>query len=382
MKKVLIATTVSGFVPQFEMNNVRILQSMGYEVHYASNFKNIIYGKDNHRLDGTEIVRHQIDFVRSPFAVRSNIKAYRQLKALFLREDFQLLHCHTPVAGVLARLAAAPYRKKGLKSIYTAHGFHFYKGAPLYHWLLFYPVERLLARVTDVIITINQEDFKCATCFCRRIKNKVEHIPGVGVAVGKNKKTSDSEETAEEIKNRFGVSTEDILLVSAGELNTNKNQEVILRAISKCNKRICCILLGEGSNREYLEGLIKDMNLENKVFMPGYQDNVQNFLRAADVFILASRREGLPCSIMEAMVAGLPVIASDTRGNRELIVQGRGGYLFRSDSWKELLDILNNLNKGDFAALGQYNKKSILHYSCENVNEKMRRIYTEVSDDF
>lgn len=382
MKKVLIATTVSGFVPQFEMNNVRILQSMGYEVHYASNFKNIIYGKDNHRLDGTGIVRHQIDFVRSPFAFCSNIKAYRQLRKLFLEEDFQLLHCHTPVAGVLARLAAVPFRKRGLKSIYTAHGFHFYKGAPLYHWLLFYPVERLLARVTDVIITINQEDFDCATYFCRHKKNKVEHIPGVGVIIGKSMETSDSAENVHEIRKRFGISPEDILLVSAGELNTNKNQEVILRAISKCNKKIYCILLGEGSNREYLEGLIKDMNLENKVFMPGYQDNVQSFLRAADVFVLASRREGLPCSIMEAMAAGLPVIASDTRGNRELIVHGRGGYLFRPDSWKALLDILNNINEGEFMAFGQYNKKSILRYSCENVDERMRKIYTEVSGNF
>ena len=140
MKKVLLVTHVSGFVPQFEMNNVRSLQKLGYEVHYATNYNNVSYGTDNHRLDNTGIVRHQVDFARSPFDIKAHKIACRQLKDLMEAEEFSLLHCHTPVGAALARIVACKYRKKGLKVIYTAHGFHFYKGAPLKYWLMFYPV--------------------------------------------------------------------------------------------------------------------------------------------------------------------------------------------------------------------------------------------------
>ena len=159
MKKALIVTHVSGFVPQFEMNNVKLLQELGYEVHYASNFNNVSYGTDNSRLEGTGIVCHQVDFARSPFEFRNNRSAYRQLKQVMREQHFELVHCHTPVGGVYARLAARKHRKNGTRVIYTAHGFHFYKGAPLKFWLVAYPMEWLLAHVTDTLITINEEDF-------------------------------------------------------------------------------------------------------------------------------------------------------------------------------------------------------------------------------
>ena len=124
VKKALLVTRVSGFIPQHEMNNVKILQEMGYEVHYASNFHTPSYGTDNHRLDGTGIVRHPIDFVRSPFDKR-NFQVYRQMVELMRREDFSLVHCHTPMGGVMARLAAHATGTGPV--IYTAHGFHFFK---------------------------------------------------------------------------------------------------------------------------------------------------------------------------------------------------------------------------------------------------------------
>ena len=125
LRKALLVTHVSGFVPQFEMNNVRILQELGYEVHYASNFHTPSYGTDNHRLDGTGIIRHQIDFVRSPFSAK-NCLVYRQMCDLMKREHFSLVHCHTPMGGVMARLAAHVTGTGPV--IYTAHGFHFLRG--------------------------------------------------------------------------------------------------------------------------------------------------------------------------------------------------------------------------------------------------------------
>lgn len=145
MKKALLVTTVSGFIPQFEMNNVRILQNMGYEVHYASNYHMPSYGKDNHRLDGTGIVRHQVDFVRSPYSLQ-NITVFKQLKSIMEEERFQLVHCHTPMGDMTRSVAHATGTKP---VIYTAHGFHFFKGASLINWMCYYPMERWLSRYTD-----------------------------------------------------------------------------------------------------------------------------------------------------------------------------------------------------------------------------------------
>ena len=240
MKKVLIATHVSGFVPQFEMNHVRILQSLGYEVHYASNFNNIGYGNDNSRLDGTGIVCHQVDFSRSPFDWKQHKVALRQLNELFQRESFSLLHCHTPVGSVLSRMAAMSYRKRGLKVIYTAHGFHFYKGAPLKYWILFYPVERILAGITDVLITINEEDFERAKKFCRHKKTKVEHIPGVGIDTaywrGEDLQPSEREEIRERIRKELHIKAEETALLSVGELIPRKNHEEVIRALAEKKK--------------------------------------------------------------------------------------------------------------------------------------------------
>ena len=175
-KKALLVTTVSGFVPQFEMNNVRTLQSMGFEVHYAANYNTPSYGTDNHRLDHTGIVRHQIDFVRSPYKPE-NLRVYRQLKKLMTEQRFQLVHCHTPMGGVMARLAAHATGTGPV--IYTAHGFHFFTGAPMKNWLLYYPMERFLSRFTAQQICINREDYQRAV---RQFHAKyVDYIPGVGV---------------------------------------------------------------------------------------------------------------------------------------------------------------------------------------------------------
>lgn len=127
LKKALLVTRVSGFIPQHEMNNVKILQKMGYEIHYATDLNTVVYGKDNSRLDNTGIITHQIDFVRSPFSGEVK-RSYMQLKQLMLSEDFDLIHCHMPMSGVIARLVAQKVRSESgriVPVLYTAHGFHF-----------------------------------------------------------------------------------------------------------------------------------------------------------------------------------------------------------------------------------------------------------------
>lgn len=362
MKKVLIATTVSGFVPQFEMNNVRILQEMGYEVHYASNFHNVSYGTDNHRLEGTGIILHQIDFARSPFQWKENKKAYEQLKQLLKQYSFSLIHCHTPVGSVLTRLVAKPYRKKGTKVIYTAHGFHFYKGAPLQYWLLFYPIERWLANDTDVLITMNEEDFQRAKKFCKRKHTKVEHIFGVGIDVsywsGENLTKEEREKIRKQKREELYILKESTMILSVGELIPRKNHEAVIRALAKekqkGNYNFVYVICGQGVLKEELLYLTKQCDLSDQVLFLGYREDIRELLYASDMFVFPSKQEGMPMALMEAIAAGVPAKASDIRGNREL--------LRLQEEKKENIDALDCLDSS-------------------TIEKKMREIYQRILHD-
>ena len=281
MKKALLVTHVSGFVPQFEMGNVKILQDMGYEVHYASNYRNPSYGDDNRRLDGTGIIRHQVDFERSPYSLK-NVTAYRQLKRVMEEERFELVHCHTPMGGVLARLAAHATNTGPV--IYTAHGFHFYKGAPVLNWLIYYPVERWLSRYTDVQITINHEDFVRA----KRFKaGRVVRIHGVGIDLN-----SGNGCTRETKREELGIRPEEVLLLTAGELNKNKNQQMVLNALGKLRGKtktpFVYAACGRGECLEELQKKTTELNLESRVHFLGYRQDFQEILKTADILLRRS----------------------------------------------------------------------------------------------
>lgn len=373
-KKMLIVTTVSGFVPQFEMNNVKILQKMGYEVHYAANYTMPVYDKDNHRLDHTNIIRHQIDFVRSPFRLQ-NIKAYIQLKKLMEKQQFDFVHCHTPMGGVIARIAAK--RTKMSPVIYTAHGFHFYKGAPLFNWLLFYPIEYILANFTDILITINKEDYKRAKTFHVRKGGKVLFINGIGlpplkqIVIDSNLK-----------REKLGISKDNFVLVSIGELTKRKNHKVVIKALSKLkDKNICYIICGSGELEKELKDIIKEYHLERQVIMLGYRTDIQEILIASDCFIFPSKQEGLSVALMEAMQVGLPVICSNIRGNIDLIHEGKGGYLVEPNNEMEYAKAIKNIQNSNRKKMSQYNLERIKKFEIEKVEKVMKKVYKKIEEE-
>ncbi len=379
MKKVLIVTTVSGFVPQFEMNNVRILQEMGYEVHYASNFQNVSYGMDNHRLDGTGVVRHQVDFVRSPFDMKSNGKAYEQLKKVMKEHFFILVHCHTPVGAVVARLVARTYRKQGTKVIYTAHGFHFYKGAPLKFWLVSYPMEWWLAYYTDVLITINEEDFQNAKKLPVGKNGTVYKIDSVGIEL----KTYQSiVVTKEEKRKELGIPNHAFVVISVGELNWNKNHAVVVEAIGKLkNDNIYYLICGEGIEKIPLEEQAKRLGIEKQVLLTGFRDDIPEILKTADVMAFPSLREGLGLVAIEAMASGVPVIASDNRGTREYMRDGWNGYVVSKNTAEEVakaIQMVYQLPKKEYEMMQQNCLETAKRFSSVQVNKVMRQIYEEL----
>lgn len=400
-KKALLITRVSGFIPQHEMNNVKILQEMGYEIHYATDLNHVVYGKDNRRLEGTGIITHQIDFVKSPFSPGVR-KSYRQLKELMLKGKFDLIHCHMPMSAVVGRMAAQHvYRKTGRKVpvLYTAHGLHFYTGAPLRNWL-YYPAERFLARYTDRLILINQEDYQRGKKF--PIRGKVEYVPGIGARIP----ARGAEEQAEEkdnipaekteklvLRERYEISEDTGILLSVGELSARKNNRLMVEAMAELKDLdLVYVICGTGEEESYLKQRVRELNLEKKVIFAGYVNDVMSVMSQVDCFVLPSFQEGLPAAVMEAMVAGLPVIASKIRGVTDLIEHGKGGYLvqgFDATDYAVKVRRMFTEKQGENAVprpkrrkqMGEWNRERIKLFSLDVVEKRMREIYTSITNN-
>lgn len=343
-KRALIVATIAPFIEHFETNNIHILQSYGYDVFVATNFKEY---EDRHKmlLENANVPldhQFQVDFSRSPFT-KDVLIAYKQLKQIAFKYKFTLIHCHTPVGGVLARLVAKNYNRtidrhlkekksvpEKIKVIYTAHGFHFFDGAPKINWILFYPVEKYLSHFTDVLITINKEDYNRASN--KFYAKKTVYVPGVGVDVKKFARVADSIDR-EQKRQELGVKKNDILLLSIGELNENKHHSVVIKALSLLQKNdkvndnhIVYFIAGSGDKKDELEKLATDEGVDLRLL--GYRNDVSELLAASDLYILPSIREGLNVSLMEAMASGTPCLCANIRGNVDLVESGKGGELF------------------------------------------------------
>lgn len=367
-KKVLFtATVVKTHINVFHLPYLKWFKENGYEVHVAAknDFVNepcIIPYCDKY---------YDINFARSPFS-KVNINAYKKLKEIITFNNYDIIHCHTPVAGVLTRLAAR--NNKHITVIYTAHGFHFFKGAPLINWLIYYPVERFCARYTDKLITINNEDYERAKQFKLRNNGKVYYVPGVGIDLNK---IQNVKVDVREKKKELGIPQNIPVILSVGELIKRKNHETVLNALSKLkDKEFIYLICGRGILSEHLKSKTKELGISDKVKFLGFRKDVAEICKVSDLFIFPSYQEGLPVSLLEAMAAGLPVIASNVRGNRDLISREN---LFEPDDVdtlvklikKHLDNIENNVaNKVDYTNLEQYSLQNVLKQMAEIYQEK------------
>lgn len=309
---------------------------------------------------------------RSPFSP-GNLKAVQQIKALAAEGKYDIVHCHTPIAAACTRLACRTLRKKGLKVIYTAHGFHFYKGAPLQNWLIFYTIEKLCARWTDVLVTINREDYTRA--LEKMAAKKVEYVPGVGINIAK---FADNPVDTVAKRAEIGVPEESILMLSVGELNANKNHEVILRAMAKRDLPLVhYAIAGKGDKDAYLLELARELKLEDRVHLLGYRTDVADLYKAADLFAFPSFREGLPVSVMEAMAAGNAVVCSNIRGNADMIVDGEGGFLVEPSSAEQFAEAIAKivLDEELRERMKNINRQNVEAFSTAKINQQMKRIY-------
>jgi len=312
---------------------------------------------------------------RSPFS-KGNLSAVRWIREVVTKGEYDIVHCHTPIASICTRFACRKLRKTGLKVIYTAHGFHFYKGAPLKNWLLYYPVEKLCSRFTDLLITINHEDYDLA----KRKMNAahVAYVPGVGIDVDKFRNTVINRA---EKRQELGVPADAFLLASVGELNANKNHEVIIRAMAQLqNDALHYVIAGIGPLEQHLTDLSRDLGLSDHVHLLGYRNDVPEIYKAADVCCFPSIREGLPVAVMEAMAVGLPIIAGNNRGTRDLLQHEKSGFLCKYNDLSAFSRSIEALfgNASLKNIMGKHAQNDVSKYSVSDANRYMQTIYQDL----
>ena len=366
MKKILFIATITDHFYYFHLPYLKLFHDAGWEVHVA--------GKGDRKLPNCD-VQHEISIDRSPFSA-ANIKAYKEIKKIIDEGNFDIIHCHTPMGGMLARLAASKKRKSGTSVLYTAHGFHFYKGAPVLNWLIYYPIEWVMSQKTDCLITINSEDYEFAK---KHFKHpRVELVDGVGYNSDRFFEISPEEKKL--LRKQKGYGKDETLLIYVAELNANKNQSMLLNAVKKLSDdeyNVRLLLVGADNFGGKNQSMAKELGIEDKTDFLGHREDVEELLKMSDICVASSLREGLPVNIMEAMACGLPTIAADNRGHRALIKNGEDGFIVEPNDCRKMAKFAENLidDRELFEKISQNAARDIKRFSKESVAVRMSEIY-------
>ena len=365
MKKVLFVANTDRHINLCHIPYLKLFHDKGYKVYVATN--------SSDKLDYCD-VKINISLDRKPFKIK-NIIAIRELKKIINKENFDLIHVHTPTGSVVGRIAAIKVKKKGTRVIYTAHGFHFFKGCPKINYILYYPIEKILSRYTDLIITMNKEDYIFAKNHF--IKTEIEYIPGIGFNIDKFDKVSTKKEI-DELKKEINVK-EEFIITYVAEISKRKRQEYLIKVLSKMNlNNIKILLVGENTNDKKVRYLINKYNLIDKVLILGFRNDINTILDITDLVVSVSSQEGLPLNIMEALYKNKCVLATKERGVLDLIHDGNGILIGKYDkvAFMEAIYLLKSNSK--YRKEISNSKKDIEKYSIKNVIKIMEGIYTNI----
>ena len=372
--KVLLTATVQSHICQFHKALVEVLHEHGCEVHVAA--RDNLAEKNGLKLDFVEKV-YDVPFSRSPKS-KENIKAYKQLKKIINAGEYDVIHCNTPMGGIVTRLAAQKARKRGTQVFYTAHGFHFYKEAPKKNWLVFYPIEKLFSRLTDKLITITQEDYELAS---KKFHCPVYRIHGVGV--DEKRYFPADAQMKSELRKKLGYTDDQKLILCIGELLPNKNQSMAICMMKELVKEFPnakLLLAGNGPERENLEALIEKLGLQEHVELLGYCTYLEKYQKSVDLAVSCSKREGLPLNVVESMLSCTPVVVSQNRGHRELIQNEKTGFIVNVNDFNAMFEKIVNIIRQEEVKETIAGKAYIyaLDYGFKSVKRELDKIYYPV----
>lgn len=364
-KKVLFVATVDSHIELFHLPYLKMFHDKGWEVHVATDT-----GKKIEYCDK----KIKLPIKRSPFKLVSNYKAMRKLREVMKKEGYSIVHCHTPMGGVVARMAGRKLRRQGQRMIYTAHGFHFYKGAPVHYWLMFYPVEWYLAKYTDTLITINNEDYERAKRkFSRRCRD-IQYVPGVGVDEKKfEKKLSTKEKHV--LRESLGLEDDDKVLICVGRLDKNKNQGFLIRAMKALvakDSAYQLLLVGPDELDGKYQKLVDKLGVMEHVKFLGFREDIPELLQISDIAVSASKREGLPVNLIEAAMVGLPIVALDCRGCRDVVWTKKTISIVAQQELFVNMILKQQNGEGDHL----FNENYSSRYALQSVRGNMFKLYS------
>ena len=367
--KVLFIATIDQHILKFHLPYLKWFQENNFETHVAS------FGNSNIPFCD---VKHDVAIQRSPYSIK-NITAYKKLKEIISKENFTIIHGHTPMGGVLARLCSIGNRKKGTKVFYTPHGFYFYKGSPLKYWLLYYPVEIFLSRYTDVIITINSEDYELVKSSGFKSK-EVYKIDGIGVKSERYKPVTEIEKQG--LRHKLGYPTNEFIMIYVAEFIHRKNHKFIIDSAVLLKNKVQSfkiIFAGRGPLIDQMKKYCNAKGLEKYIDFLGFREDIPDLINISDIGISSSKSEGLPIGIVEEMFAGIPVIVSDERGHREVVNHGLNGFIFGQSNSKEFIDYILKFyyDRDLISQLGKNAHSSSQKFSVDASLDKLSTIYMQ-----
>nr|BCB22625.1 glycosyl transferase, group 1 [Erysipelothrix rhusiopathiae] len=371
-KTCLIVTTVGITIKTFLIPHIEYLKKNGFEVILASNFSDSS-AEELIVIESANCELVNIEFSRNPLNISKHVQSNRQMSQLIKSRHFDKIFVHTPIASFITRKVA---RKSDCEVTYFAHGLQFYKGGSKLSWVIFEPMERLASKWTQNIITMNQEDYNYFQGLKRK-KTKVIKIPGIGLSKSFVDKIEISKNDS--IKTNIEIEDDDVIILSIGELNKNKNHILMLETMKKIvsiNNKVKYFIIGVGPRYEEYETFIKNHNLENNVELLGYINNVVPYIVRSNLVVSCSFREGLPISIIESMALGKPVLASNIRGHIDLIKDDLFLYELKEDKidlFNKVLNLINNKQLLD--KQGKFNQIESSSYKIDNVLSSLREIY-------
>lgn len=387
-KKALIVASVASMIDLFNRELIWFLKEEGYEIDVASNFSNgSITSRDRvdsfaEELKADGIGVFNVPITRKVTDVGNIIKSYREMRKIVNAGHYDIVHCQSPIGGVICRKACKKVRKSGTKVIYEAHGFHFFKGASKTAWLIYYPIEKHYSRYTDVILTMNEEDYARAQSFHA---GKIMNISGIGIHTEKirNRQT---DRTA--LRKEFGFGEDDFVFLSAGQISERKNHRTVIEAMSLIpDTKVKYLIVGFGELEDELKELAGKLMLRDRVIFAGYRDDVWDIVHAVDGFVFPSKQEGLPVALMEAMSVGLPVVCSRIRGNTDLIKDGEGGFLCDAENSRQFAEKMR-LISGEGPEtdelrkkMGFVNMETMNRFDVSVVRKQLKEIYGYVTTE-
>ena len=375
MKKALVCTAFARFVKSFLTNDILLLQEKGYEVHCAANINHPGAECMKDYFKEMNVIFHQIDFSSNKPVSIETLKSMKQMQKLMDEQYFDLVHVHTPIAGAICRIACRKYRKNGTKVIYTTHGFYFHKKSSRKTWLLYHTVEDVLSKYSDVIITINHEDYYNAKkMHCK----KVYYIPGVGVDIHKYAEILLDRDA---YRAQLGITKNDFLILAVGELSQRKNHRIVIEALAQAKvPNAVFMICGNAMTKANTTAEVKESAQKNGIDLRlmGLRDDIPEICKCADIGVISSLREGLGLSGIEMLAAGLPIVASNVHGIVDYVKDGENGYLANPNSAGEFADAIQKLNNGQIRnVLAQACSQSVETFDAAYSHEAMRKIYEE-----